>query len=189
MFRWYQQSAQCYVYLSDVSCSRDDTNDEPAEGIWKAEYLGSRWFTRVWTLQELLAPKTIKFYSRQSRLLGDRASLEELIYKATQISVRTLRGHSLSGFSVEERFTWTTNRTTKESEDIANCLLSIFGVHMSLIYSEGEANAVDRLRRKIQRRESIRHIPLDVNARPSPRPQQTLARDVLDFQGTTLLTY
>src|SRR5438045_1695554 len=70
MFRWYQNAARCYVYLSDVSVRTQDSQASHVE--WESSFRNSRWFTRGWTLQELLAPKIVEFYSRDHVRLGDK---------------------------------------------------------------------------------------------------------------------
>ena len=64
MFRWYQKAAKCYVYLSDVSITKRRANDECFEYTWEPAFRESRWFTRGWTLQELLAPRSVEFFSQ-----------------------------------------------------------------------------------------------------------------------------
>ena len=105
----------------------------------------SRWFTRGWTLQELITPKSVKFFSKDGELLGDRKSLERHIYKITRIPSRALRGGPLAKFSATERMSWAETRQTTREEDKAYSLLGIFNVYMPLIYGEGRANTVGRL--------------------------------------------
>lgn len=156
MFRWYQRASKCYVYLSDVSVP-DDINDAEAFPIaWQEAFRRSRWFTRGWTLQELLAPASVEFFSRQGQRLGTRVSLEQVIHEITQIPIAALRGQSLSEFSVEDRMSWAARRTTTLKEDKVYCLLGIFGVFLSLIYGEGEAYATVRLKEEIQKRQEGR---------------------------------
>lgn len=148
MFRWYRNAAKCYVYLSDVSVpGGHDTLDTSS---WIEAFRNSRWFTRGWTLQELIAPESVEFFSSEGHPLGDKRSLEHEITQVTGIPPKALRGQSLSDFSAEERFAWAANRETTEEEDIAYCLLGIFDIFMPLIYGEGEANAIKRLERLVQ---------------------------------------
>jgi len=149
MFRWYQNAARCYVYLSDVSVHTQDGQFRHVE--WETAFRNSRWFTRGWTLQELLAPKVVEFYSQDHVRLGDKRSLEQQIHEITGITVEALQGRHLCDFSVEERLRWGEKRQTTEDEDEAYCLLGIFEIFMSLRYGEGRENAMDRLRRKIQK--------------------------------------
>ena len=149
MFRWYQNAARCYVYLSDISVHTQDGRSRHVE--WESAFRNSRWFTRGWTLQELLAPKIVEFYSRDHVRLGDKRSLEQQIHEITGITVEALQGRHLHDFSVEERLRWGEKRQTTEDEDEAYCLVGIFEIFMSPRYGEGRKNAMDRLRRKIQK--------------------------------------
>lgn len=142
MFRWYKNAEKCYVYLPDVS------NDSRR---WKSTFRKSRWFTRGWTLQELIAPASVEFFSREKEGLGDKESLEQTIHEITGIPVDALRGHPPSDFSVDDRFSWGAKRNTTREEDAAYCLLGIFGIHMPMIYGERGEQAMKRLRWEIQR--------------------------------------
>jgi len=149
MFRWYRDAARCYVYLSDVSVSGYDLNSQNYQFPWEPAFLASRWFTRGWTLQELLAPGLVEFFSREGKRLGDKSSLERQIHEITGIAIPALRGSPPSQFGVDERFKWAENRQTTHEEDWAYSLLGIFGIFMPLIYGEGRENAVIRLRKEI----------------------------------------
>jgi hypothetical protein len=143
MFRWYHEGAKCYVYLPDVS------NTDYAED--SMVFQRSRWFTRGWTLQELLAPTCVEFFSREGDLLGNKTSLIQEIAETTTIDKEALLGKDMSRFTVEERIQWASKRNTTRGEDKAYSLLGIFGIFMSLIYGEGEENAFRRLRKKINK--------------------------------------
>jgi tetratricopeptide (TPR) repeat protein len=151
MFRWYQDAAICYVHLSDVSISRDGGSSVSFDSVWESAFRKSRWFTRGWTLQELLAPRVIKFFSREGEHLGDKITLEREIHEITGIPILALRGTHLSNFSVEERFSWQNGRQTTHEEDKVYSLHGIFDIYMLPIYGEGEKNAFKRLRRKIEK--------------------------------------
>jgi hypothetical protein len=153
MFCWYQNAARCYVYLSDVEYSTS-TNDRESLRRWQPALRQSRWFTRGWTLQELLAPARVAFYSKEGKLLGDKQSLKDTIHEITKIPGDALLGRTLSDFSVEERLSWTAKRTTMFKEDKVYCLLGIFGVYLPLIYGEGEAHATLRLVEGIQKQQA-----------------------------------
>jgi hypothetical protein len=149
MFRWYRNAAKCYVYLSDVSRPAFDTNDIGHQPPWELAFRKSRWFTRAWTLQELIAPASVEFFSKEGDRIGNKKSLERHIHEITGIPVKALQGAPLSDFSVEERMSWAEKRKTIYEEDMAYSLLGIFGVFMPLIYGEGEEHALRRLRREI----------------------------------------
>lgn len=144
MFYWYQNAARCYVYLSDVS----DT--QQAEPERESAFQASKWFTRGWTLQELLAPSSVKFFTKEGRQLGDKKSLEQQIHEVTGIAASALQGKPLTRFSVKERFQWAEIRQTTREEDWAYCLQGIFGVSMPVIYGEGKAQAIHRLHEEIK---------------------------------------
>ncbi|GIZ38905.1 hypothetical protein CKM354_000230400 [Cercospora kikuchii] len=158
MFRWYKRASKCYVYLSDVRKIQDD-DDESAVYSWKIAFQNSRWFTRGWTLQELLAPKVVEFWSSDRHMIGTKAELSDLIHNRTNIPQRALEGAPLSTFSVKERFRWAAPRETKRAEDKAYCLLGIFEVHMAPIYGEGGDHASERLEKVIHDR--LRLSPQD----------------------------
>lgn len=129
------------MYLEDVSI--EDGGD------WEGQFRAARWWTRGWTLQELLAPGQVVFFSREGRRLGDKRELEEVIHHVTGIPKEALRGEDLASFSVDERLRWTNGRQTKKVEDRAYCLLGIFDVSMSLRYGEGD-KALARLEAKVR---------------------------------------
>jgi hypothetical protein len=144
MFRWYHNAARCYVYLSDLVVVGPQDATAPQD-VWLDEFRKCRYWKRGWTLQELIAPGLVDFFTLDCRHLGSKLSLEHDIAQITGIPTSVLRGESLKHFGVEERFSWAANRETTEEEDIAYCLLGIFDVFMPLIYGEGEANALKRL--------------------------------------------
>lgn len=147
MFRWYENATKCYVYLTDVSTST-------GTGLltWEDSFRKSRWFTRGWTLQELLAPLFVEFFSKECHRLGDKKSLQQQISDITAIPITVLQGALLSSYNIEERMYWSNNRQTKREEDRAYSLLGIFGVNMPLIYGEGMKSAFTRLREEIDKR-------------------------------------
>ena len=151
MFSWYRDSTKCYAYLSDVSARDFDENHQLSEKTLELAFSASKWFTRGWTLQELIAPRTVEFFSKECCPLGDKKSLEQAIHRITGIALEALRGERpLRKFSVDERMSWAENRETTRQEDAAYCLLGIFDIHMPLIYGEGRKKALIRLRREAQ---------------------------------------
>ncbi|KAM3066213.1 hypothetical protein ACMFMG_012117 [Clarireedia jacksonii] len=145
MFRWYRNATRCYVYLSDVSRCSISGNHKCTSRLWESDFRKSRWFTRGWTLQELLAPASVEFFSRERKRLGDKSSLRTQICERTNIPHIALQGHSLSQFSVEERLQWIQHRQTTLEEDKVYSLLGIFDVYILPIYGEGLASAHARL--------------------------------------------
>lgn len=148
MYAWYHNAERCYVYLSDVSASLS-TDDIPFQQTWIVAFQQSRWFTRGWTLQELIAPASVEFFSAEGARLGDKSLLVQELHTITGISVEALLQSSLHELGIEERMSWIRQRNTKREEDAAYSLLGIFDVHMPLIYGEGRKKAFARLRKEI----------------------------------------
>jgi hypothetical protein len=133
------------VYLSDVSTDTLDETNRSSVLTWEPALRKSRWFTRGWTLQELIAPSSVEFFSKDGEMLGNKRSLERQIHEITGIPVKALRGGALSDFSITERMLWAEKRETTRKEDKAYSLLGIFSVYMPLIYGEGRDSAFNRL--------------------------------------------
>ncbi|KAF7875357.1 hypothetical protein EAF04_002529 [Stromatinia cepivora] len=132
MFAWYRNAVVCYVYLSDVSKSNEHV-------FTQEQFYASRWFTRGWTLQELLAPSTIIFYSCEWITLGTKSNLYTSMTRITGIdSDYLLLPNSLEHASVSEKMYWASAQTTTRAEDVAYCLLGIFDINMPLLYGEGD---------------------------------------------------
>lgn len=219
MFHWYQESAVCYAYLSDLQSEkreekRDDgrsrerkgqkdhddgdnpekrgerphqekaekylnpavrmggTGDDKSDdgkSLFKRErsasrrpvneglsfaqrvekYAHCRWFTRGWTLQELIAPRRLGFYDRSWKFQGEKDALSGELAEITRINKRILdRADLLSTVSVAQRMSWAANRQTTRAEDMAYCLLGIFGVQIPMLYGEG-GKAFIRLQEEI----------------------------------------
>ncbi|KAK3934448.1 HET-domain-containing protein [Diplogelasinospora grovesii] len=140
MYRWYQNWRRCYIYLSDVS-----TMEQASSGAWEAAFRKSRWFTRGWTLQEIIAPRSVEFFSSECQRLGDKNSLERQLHEITGIPVEALRGAPPTEFSIKERMTWGKSRRTKREEDQAYSLQGIFDICMPPWYGEGKERAFRRL--------------------------------------------
>lgn len=123
MYRWYQESAVCYVYLRDVSDISQITESE--------------WFRRGWTLQELIAPRVVRFFSKDWKLLATREGLIQKIGNRTGIDSRVLQSHGTipNHVTIAQRMRWATGRNTKEEEDTAYSLMGLFDrVHLHAIY-------------------------------------------------------
>jgi hypothetical protein len=153
MFRWYRNAASCYVYLSDVSKRKRKACDRDNELSWEPAFMSSLWFTRGWTLQELLAPAAVEFFSREGESLGSKTSLQAMIREITSIPSEVLNGAPISKCSVNERLRWAEGRMTGRDEDKAYCLQGILDVELAPVYGEGEAGAFDRLKRELYKLE------------------------------------
>jgi hypothetical protein len=99
MFRWYYESTRCYVYLLDVSRPAVNSNDL----AWEVAFRISKWFTRGWTLQKLIAPISVEFFSKEGELLGDKSTLERYICEIARLPAKALQGSPLSDFSITSR--------------------------------------------------------------------------------------
>ncbi|KAH6693384.1 hypothetical protein BKA61DRAFT_647795 [Leptodontidium sp. MPI-SDFR-AT-0119] len=115
----------------------------------------SRWFTRGWTLQELIAPKKVKFYDESWNFIGRKSASEDdqdftmLLSRVTRIDVEILADRrSFGQFGVAQRMSWAARRTTTRVEDTAYSLLGLFGINMPLLYGEG-SRAFQRLQEEI----------------------------------------
>ncbi|KAI1812489.1 heterokaryon incompatibility protein-domain-containing protein [Poronia punctata] len=153
MFKWYQAARICFAYLSDVN----PPEESQTKGV---SFQNARWFSRGWT--ELIAPPEVEFYDAEWKLLGDRSSLVDVIHHTTKVHRNLLRpvrprdwyswypsGPVVDEYPVSEIFIWAKSRETTRGEDIAYCLMGLFGVNMPLLYGEGKENALLRLQRNI----------------------------------------
>ncbi|KAL5410341.1 hypothetical protein PMIN04_010678 [Paraphaeosphaeria minitans] len=124
MYLWYKMSSLCVVYLADVPT---------------VELGDSEWFTRGWTLQELIAPRTLSFFDGRWKLLGTKVELLECLSRKTCVPVNVL-GNIAEPYtcSVAQRMSWAAHRVTQRVEDRAYSLLGLFEVNMPMIYGERE---------------------------------------------------
>lgn len=135
MFRWYKRAAVCYVFLSDLAhfaWSED-------AGELQASVEHCRWFSRSWTLQELIAPLHIKFYDRDWGFCFTKEMASQALARITGIDVDILNHKiDLSAVSVAQKMSWAATRQSTRIEDVAYSLVGIFGIHMPLLYGEEE---------------------------------------------------
>ena len=147
MFHYYSSAAICYVYLQDVPSDSDES--DPSKLLAR-----SRWFRRGWTLQELVAPRLVLFLSQSWEIIGSKADYAALIEETTNIPATILRlEQPLADFSIAQRMSWASGRSTTRVEDEAYCLLGIFDINMPTLYGEGR-KAFRRLQEEI-----MRHFP------------------------------
>ncbi|KAH9855896.1 heterokaryon incompatibility protein-domain-containing protein [Lenzites betulinus] len=151
MFEWYARAQVCYVFLHDVP--KHERPDAPGSAFRRSE-----WFTRGWTLQELLAPDSVVFLSKTWTVLGTKASLARVLEEVSGIDadVLTFR-RKLSDVSVARRMSWAAGRRTTRIEDEAYALMGLFGVNMPTIYGEGR-RAFQRLQEEIIKQSSDQTI-------------------------------
>jgi hypothetical protein len=139
MFKWYQQAGVCYVFLTDIDHDKENN------------FLRSRWWTRAWTLQELLAPELVEFFDMEWRHIGNKAEWAAPIAEAMNIDIESLyKPRSMHRKSVAQRISWAAKRQATRAEDLAYSLLGIFRINMSMQYGEGN-EAFVRLQKEIMR--------------------------------------
>ncbi|KAL2061885.1 hypothetical protein VTL71DRAFT_7263 [Oculimacula yallundae] len=170
MFNWYRQARICFVFFADL---------QPKSQNFKS----CKWFSRGWTLQELLAPRDIRFFDAVWEYRGNKQTLVSEISTNSGISREVLTGvKGLQEIPIAVRMCWASNRETSREEDAAYCLLGIFDVNMPMIYGEGE-KAFLRLQEEIIKRSSDMSIfawmaPAD----DAPTYTGILARSLADFR-------
>ncbi|EHA50667.1 HET domain-containing protein [Pyricularia oryzae 70-15] len=163
MFRWYRKAAFCYAYLADVTSPLVDKDNAASVAERSGHggkvriasayqiYQSCRWFTRGWTLQELIAPGEVIFFDVKWRRIGSKSEDLSDIEKITGIGRRFLQDvEELQRASVAQRMSWASKRRTTRREDRAYCLLGIFGINMPLLYGEGD-RAFIRLQEEIMK--------------------------------------
>ncbi|KAK3994876.1 heterokaryon incompatibility protein-domain-containing protein, partial [Cladorrhinum sp. PSN332] len=158
MFRWYSKAQVCYAYLSDVDGIGEDSPEKDGSSFRR-----SRWFTRGWTLQELLAPVEVVFLNRDWEEIGTKSSLASVIASFTRIDAGALKkplcgseavSHHCAGYSIAQKMCWAAWRKTTREEDRAYSLMGLFGVNMPLLYGEGGEKAFARLQSQIMEQSS-----------------------------------
>ena len=140
MFRWYKGSVVCYAYLSDVA----------PDPYGVCDVTKSQWFKRGWTLQELVAPKSVVFFSGDWTAIGSRRVHASQISALTHIPESELYFGYVDehNYLVAEVMSWAKGRETTRIEDRAYSLLGLFNVYMPMLYGEGE-RAFTRLQQEI----------------------------------------
>ena len=145
MYLWYTLAHVCYAFLPDVPAKEDHVSAGSC-------FRKSRWFTRGWTLQELIAPVDVRFLSMEWMFIGSKDSLADLVVDITKIQHDALLNlGSLDEFSIAQRLSWAAERQTTRVEDRAYSLLGIFDINMPTLYGEGW-RALRRLQEEIMRR-------------------------------------
>lgn len=150
MYHWYQAAEECYAYLSDLSWDEKESTVSLREALQT-----SRWFTRGWTLQELLAPKEVFFFNSSWQPIGTKKSLSHHISEITGINLEYLTSTDLA--CIATKMSWLSKRQTSRREDMAYCMLGIFDINMPLLYGEGN-KAFTRLQEEIIRTSSDESI-------------------------------
>jgi hypothetical protein len=141
MWNYYAESNICYVYMADV---------QDSEAGWDQRFRKSEWFTRGWTLQELIAPVYVEFYAEDWSPIGTKIERHEEIADITKIDLTVLvRTNEIDLFSAAEKLSWVAHRNVTREEDEAYSLFGLFEVNMPLLYGEGRERAFIRLQEAI----------------------------------------
>jgi hypothetical protein len=144
MWTWYKNAGICFAYLADVpdrATGRDN------------RFTRSRWFTRAWTLQELIAPDTVEFYATDWSYIGTKLLRLDDIQKITGISGTVLRTGNIKHKMAAEVLSWAAHRNASREEDLAYSLMGLFDCQMPMLYGEGERKAFLRLQEEIFKRQ------------------------------------
>jgi hypothetical protein len=125
MHQWYKNAVYCYAYIEDVECPYpEDANENEHPDLMYKRILKSKWFSRGWTLQELIAPKVLLFYSREWTFMGTKHGVASEISRYCGIDERVLRGTMpVDSVAVAQRMQWASGRKTTRVEDMAYSLL------------------------------------------------------------------
>lgn len=138
MFLWYHHSLLCVTFLHDVELNPDHLPTDPRIFDSSDKNGPAGWFSRGWTLQELLAPRMMEFYDNNWTLMGTKADLQSSLSKLTGIDETYLAGtDDFRNACVATKMSWMAKRTTTLEEDLAYSMISIFGVNMPAMYGEG----------------------------------------------------
>ncbi|KAH9208034.1 heterokaryon incompatibility protein-domain-containing protein [Leptodontidium sp. 2 PMI_412] len=143
MWNWYKNAGICYAYLEDI----------PNETVgWnKGAFQRSRWFTRGWTLQELIAPFYVTFYSADWKSIGTKLRRIDEIHEVTGITKTALETGNIANHHAAEVMSWAAHREVSRDEDAAYSLLGLFDINMPMLYGEGGTKAFLRLQEAIYR--------------------------------------
>ncbi|KIO00240.1 hypothetical protein M404DRAFT_153168, partial [Pisolithus tinctorius Marx 270] len=147
MYRWYQNAQVCYTYLHDVDESVFPTKQD--RGKFQKSKGWPVWFTRGWTLQELIAPNQVEFFNKNWVPIGNKWRLAPTLEDITRIPWEVLKdGLAAKHFSVAQIMSWAADRETTHVEDRAYSLMGLFKVNMPMLYGERE-KAFQRLQLEI----------------------------------------
>lgn len=148
MFAYYERARVCYAFLDDVPARRNAKRK-----IDLSSFSQSAWFTRGWTLQELIAPTNVKFFDASWSFLGYKTDKRLLptIEKVTGVDSIVLNIPATTKvMSIAKKMSWAARRETTRVEDLAYSLMGIFGVYMPPLYGEG-THAFIRLQEAIMK--------------------------------------
>lgn len=172
MFRWYENSNKCYAYLHDADVFPTAPNETSAgSGCWP------EWFSRGWTLQELIAPMALQFFNKDWQAIGNKRDLATTLEKITRVPFGVLvDGLASYRPSVAQVMSWAADRRTTRVEDRAYSLMGLLNVNMPMLYGEGK-KAFLRLQQEIIRQSSDQSIFAWKPTDETPQTRGMLADD------------
>jgi hypothetical protein len=175
MFRWYSEASCCYAYLEDYEIPRGAGRAACGSSggvefeVTRERLARCRWFTRGWTLQELIAPRNMVFYGRGWSQLGTKETLQQMLSEITGVDEEVLDVMEyMYNLPAGRRMSWAARRQTAREEDMAYCLMGLFGINMPLLYGEGGDRAFVRLQEEVIRRHN--DVSLFAWRQEEPRP-------------------
>ena len=125
MFQWYANAKTCYAYLhglddSFIPTEKDDEKYRKSNG-WP------EWFSRGWTLQEMIAPRNLQFFNKDCQSIGNKEAHAWTLHRITGVPGHIL-ANGLEGNRpcVAQIISWAANRTTTRMEDRAYSLILVF---------------------------------------------------------------
>ncbi|KAI6124820.1 heterokaryon incompatibility protein-domain-containing protein [Pisolithus croceorrhizus] len=173
MFHWYKNSQRCYAYLHDTTLfpTKPDNDSFKAFNGWP------EWFSRGWTLQELIAPKDLQFFNKDWKYIDDKQSLASVLEKITRVPASVLRD-GLSSYrpSAAQVMSWAADRRTTRTEDRAYSLMGLLDVNMPMLYGERK-KAFQRLQLEVIRTSNDQTIFAWDPEGKTPRASSVLADD------------
>ena len=176
----------------DQPSSPPQPNTSTATYVVEQEFCKAKWFTRGWTLQELIAPTEVVFYAKGWKYIGKRSYMRPMLQRITGISKSALQGKGMESDSVARRMSWMAKRSTTRVEDLAYSLLGIFDVNMPLLYGEGE-KAFMRLQEEIMKNNDDHSLfawtPSDDSDSTIPRPRAAFALHPREFASASMIGY
>ncbi|OQN96417.1 hypothetical protein B0A48_17669 [Cryoendolithus antarcticus] len=180
MYGIYGGAAICYIYLDDITENLQLTDLMDSDLVFlnimrarKARsqvelasasdtalttqvraFANARWWTRCFTLQELIAPPDAHFYNQTWEPIARRHDIVSLVSSRTGIDLSVLqRTADPLDMSIAKRLSWAASRQATREEDVAYSLLGLLDVDLPLLYGEG-SRAFTRLQEELLRTKS-----------------------------------
>ncbi|KAL4065645.1 heterokaryon incompatibility protein-domain-containing protein [Scleroderma yunnanense] len=183
MYRWYANAKVCYAYLHDVTSTsfpRRSHDLYPNSNGWP------EWFSRGWTLQEMIAPSNVQFFNKDWQCIGDKRTLAPTVSWITRVPEYILRGGLSSNRPcVAQIMSWAARRKTTRVEDRAYSLLGLLDVNMPMLYGEGK-KAFQRIQLEVIRISNDQSI-FAWRRSENERSGSILADDPSFFEGCNMM--